>query len=48
MALPDGTDIPATDKTVELPGVTVCTVRDGKIATMREYFNAAAMMPNSG
>jgi steroid delta-isomerase-like uncharacterized protein len=40
MATPDGTEIPATGKTVELPGVSVITVRGGKFATDREYWDA--------
>ena len=29
----DGTEIPATGKTMELNGVTVCQITDGKFAT---------------
>jgi ketosteroid isomerase-like protein len=39
LTMPDGTEIPPTGKTLELPGVTVATVRDGKFATMRHYFD---------
>jgi hypothetical protein len=29
--MPDGTEIPATEKTVEMPAVSVITVRGGKV-----------------
>jgi steroid delta-isomerase-like uncharacterized protein len=45
---PDGTEIPATGKSVELPGVTVAEVRDGKIAVAREYFDSAVMSSQLG
>ena len=41
LTMPDGTEIPPTGKTLELPVVTVATVRDGKFATMRDYFDTA-------
>ncbi len=33
MALPDGTEFPATGNTPEIPGVTVLKIRDGKFAS---------------
>ena len=48
LPMPDGTEIPATGKTVELPGVTVAEVRDGKFVSMRDYFDNAAMMTQLG
>jgi predicted ester cyclase len=39
----DGSEIPATGKTVELSGVSVLTVRDGKPASERDYVDTAAM-----
>jgi hypothetical protein len=34
---PDGSEIPATGKTIEMAGVSVLTVRDGKLASQHEY-----------
>ena len=48
MAMPDGTEIPATQKAVELPGVSVCSVRDGKIISQRDYFDNASVMSQLG
>ncbi len=48
IAMPDGTEIPATGKTMELPGVSVLTVREGKIASERDYFDQAALMSQLG
>ena len=43
-SMPDGAEIAATVRTLELAGVTVATVRNGKFETMREYFDSAALM----
>ena len=48
LPVPDGTDIPATGKTVELSGVTISEIRDGKLVSMREYFDNAALMTQLG
>jgi steroid delta-isomerase-like uncharacterized protein len=48
MAMPDGTEIAATGKTVELPAVNVATVSGGKFTTMREYYDNAAGMTQLG
>jgi steroid delta-isomerase-like uncharacterized protein len=46
--MPDGTEIPATGKTVELPAVSVITVRDGMVASERDYFDGADFMRQLG
>jgi steroid delta-isomerase-like uncharacterized protein len=48
MAMPDGTEIPPTGKTVELPGATVGRFADGKFTTVRDYFDNAAVMSQLG
>ncbi len=40
--------IPATGKTAEWPVVEVCTVRDGKIATLHNYQDTASMLRQLG
>ena len=44
----DGTEIPATGKTLEYPGVTVGEVRNGKFVTMRDYFDNVTVMSQLG
>ena len=46
--IPDGGEIPATGKTVDVPGVSVIKVRDGKIASDRDYLDNAAVMSQLG
>jgi ketosteroid isomerase-like protein len=46
--MPDGSEIPPTGKTVELPGVDIITVRDGKVVSQRDYFYVVAMMSQLG
>jgi steroid delta-isomerase-like uncharacterized protein len=46
--LPDGTEIAATGNTLEFPGVSVLTIRDGKIANFRDYFDLVTMMTQLG
>ncbi len=48
LAMPDGTEIPATGKTIEVSGVSVVTVKDGKFATERDYFDIMSMMTQLG
>jgi steroid delta-isomerase-like uncharacterized protein len=48
LTMPDGTEIPATGKTVEMLGVAIITVRDGKIVSERDYVDMAAMMSQLG
>jgi steroid delta-isomerase-like uncharacterized protein len=47
LVTPDG-EIPATGKMVELPGVSICELRDGKIAVRRDYFDNVALMSQLG
>jgi steroid delta-isomerase-like uncharacterized protein len=42
LKLPDGTEIPATGKVMEIAGVTVTAVKDGKIATETMYYDNMA------
>jgi steroid delta-isomerase-like uncharacterized protein len=44
IAMPDGSAIPATGRTVEVPGVSVITVKDEKLSSQRDYFDNAAVM----
>jgi ketosteroid isomerase-like protein len=46
--MPEGTEIPATGKTVGMHGVSVITVRDGKFAIQHHYFDTAAMASQLG
>jgi steroid delta-isomerase-like uncharacterized protein len=46
--IPDGNEIPATGKTVDVPGVSVVRVRDGKIASDCDYLDNAAVMSQLG
>lgn len=39
LLMPDGTEIAATGKTIELTGCSVTTVRDGKIASETMYYD---------
>jgi ketosteroid isomerase-like protein len=48
LPMPDGTEIPATNKTVELPGVSVLSVRNGKVTNQRDYFDNASVMSQLG
>jgi steroid delta-isomerase-like uncharacterized protein len=48
LTMPDGTEIPATHKAMELPGVSVSSVRDGKITSQRDYLDNASMMTQLG
>ena len=48
LTMPDGTEIPATQRAVELPGVSILSVRDGKISSHRDYFDSASMMGQLG
>jgi ketosteroid isomerase-like protein len=53
LTMPDGSEIPAMGKTVELPVVSVITVKDGKIMAERDYADMAGiasqlgLMPNT-
>jgi steroid delta-isomerase-like uncharacterized protein len=48
LTMPNGTEIPATYKVVELSGVSVLSVRDGKITSHRDYFDTASVMSDLG
>jgi steroid delta-isomerase-like uncharacterized protein len=48
LTMPDGTQIPATGKKIDVPIVSVVTVRDGKIVHWRDYFDSASMMTQLG
>ena len=39
--LPDGTVVAPTGKSLEMDAVSVCTIRDGKFAYMRDYCDSA-------
>jgi steroid delta-isomerase-like uncharacterized protein len=47
-AMSDGTEVPATGKTVELPGLSVFMVRNGEFASERDYFDHAAFISRLG
>jgi ketosteroid isomerase-like protein len=46
--LPDGTELAPTGRTVDYGGVTVATLRDGKIASMRDYYDTPAPSESFG
>jgi ketosteroid isomerase-like protein len=46
--MPDGTELPPTGKTVEIPWVSILAVRDGNVASERDYFDQAAFMGQVG
>jgi steroid delta-isomerase-like uncharacterized protein len=48
LAMPDGTEIPATHKNLETLGVSVLSVRDGKFTSQRDYFDNASGMTQLG
>ena len=39
IVLPDGTEVPATGKRVEVPGMELCRVRDGKLVVDNLYYD---------
>lgn len=47
MLTPDG-EIPATHKSIEMRGVVIVEVRNGKIASMTQYFDMMTMMTQLG
>ena len=47
MVTPDG-EVPATGKSVDLRAVQVNEIEDGKVASMRQYFDMATMMSQLG
>lgn len=44
MSLPDGTTLPATNRTVRAPFVTLFRIADGRIASHRGYWDMAGFM----
>jgi predicted ester cyclase len=48
LATPDGQEIAATDKSVNVPYVTMFEVRDGRIASHRAYWDQMAFMAQLG
>ena len=46
--MPDGTEIPATGKRLEVQGVTVCQMTDDKFGTMRDYYDTVPLMTQLG
>ncbi len=46
--LPDGTEIPATGKTMELPGVSVVEIRNGRFGSVRDHFDSTVWMTQLG
>jgi steroid delta-isomerase-like uncharacterized protein len=48
LPMPNGGEIPATGKTVELPGASICELRDGKIAVRRDYFDFDLVLKQLG
>ena len=48
MAMPDGSKIPATGKTVKMQGCQVVEVEDGKMVKGTQYYNPMAMMEQLG
>ena len=48
LPMPDGAEIAATGKTVKHHGVSIYTIREGKFASEREYFDSAAFMSQLG
>jgi ketosteroid isomerase-like protein len=48
IAMPDGTEIAPTGKTVEDAGVTIARVRDGKFLSSRDYFDLMTGMSQLG
>jgi steroid delta-isomerase-like uncharacterized protein len=48
LALSGEAEVPATGKTVEIFGVSVCEIADGKFAGQRDYYDSAVMMAQMG
>lgn len=42
LTLPDGSELPATNKTIEITGATIAKVADGKIVSETMYFDNMA------
>ena len=48
LTLPDGSQLPATGLTVEVPGMDITEIRDGKITSHRMYFDNVAAFTQLG
>ena len=48
LPMPDGTELPATGKTVEMTGATVSTIRAGKYSALNAYYDSADVMRQLG
>ena len=48
LVMPDGTEIPATGKRVEMPGMEVVVMRDGKIVRNTLYYDNLAVAGQLG
>ena len=48
LVLPDGTELPATGKRVEVPGMELVRVRDGKIVVDNLYYDSLAAAAQLG
>ena len=48
VVLPDGTEVPATGKRVEVPGMEVVVMRDGKIVANNLYYDNLAVAAQLG
>ena len=48
MAMPDGSTIPATGKTISMQGCQICEFQDGKMINTRQYYDMMGMMAQLG
>ena len=48
LTLPDGTELPATGQRIEVPGMDITEIRDGKITSHRMYFDNVAAFTQLG
>jgi hypothetical protein len=46
--MPDGTELPATGKRVEIAGMEICIVRDGKLILNTLYYDTMAVAVQLG
>jgi steroid delta-isomerase-like uncharacterized protein len=48
VALPDGTEVPPTGKRIEIPGMEIVKMRDGKIVANNLYYDNLAVLVQLG
>jgi ketosteroid isomerase-like protein len=48
LPMPDGSVVPPTGKTLDTRGVTILTVKDGKVVAARDYIDQSAGMMQLG